>query len=198
MQRIATLIAVVLPMVVVGCGGFDPEYDCEQELACDGGGDDEEVDLCADLKEVIYDHASDKEKEEADDAYEACKDKRSCAYVTCRDAELAGLDTDDLSKETICGFCADDPSLSDICDPTYDACEGDPECLIALAQALKDSCAPVEAGPDCGDEWADEYEDCDGSDLWGEDCDSVTAGTRPNGVLSCNANCTFNVSLCMP
>ncbi|MBN1961643.1 MAG: hypothetical protein JW841_11910 [Deltaproteobacteria bacterium] len=46
----------------------------------------------------------------------------------------------------------------------------------------------------CGNGIIDAGEDCDGSNLNGQDCDSV--GPYAGGDLACAENCTFNVSAC--
>jgi hypothetical protein len=48
----------------------------------------------------------------------------------------------------------------------------------------------------CGNGERDPGEECDGSDLAGEDCASVTGGNRPDGMLSCSSDCTFDPSEC--
>ncbi|MFH1346975.1 MAG: dockerin type I repeat-containing protein [Spirochaetota bacterium] len=45
----------------------------------------------------------------------------------------------------------------------------------------------------CGNDTIDSEEQCDGSDLGGQTC---TSRGYYGGTLSCNANCTFNVSAC--
>jgi len=45
----------------------------------------------------------------------------------------------------------------------------------------------------CGNGIADTWEDCEGTDLNGDTCESI--GYRP-GVLGCDSNCEFDVSLC--
>ncbi|MBN2724737.1 MAG: hypothetical protein JXR95_11760 [Deltaproteobacteria bacterium] len=47
----------------------------------------------------------------------------------------------------------------------------------------------------CGDGIAQAGEDCDGTDLGGDDCTDVSA-SYVGGTLSCNEDCTFNVTAC--
>ncbi len=47
--------------------------------------------------------------------------------------------------------------------------------------------------PRCGDSIIDPGEDCEGTDLRGETCESLGLG---EGTLGCNANCTFDTSGC--
>jgi hypothetical protein len=50
----------------------------------------------------------------------------------------------------------------------------------------------------CNNGVIDMGEQCESSplNLNAETCHLATAGTRPTGVLGCNANCTFNISCC--
>ena len=45
-----------LVCLLVGCGGFDAEYDCEQTLECDGTATKSNIDLCVDVTEAVYDN----------------------------------------------------------------------------------------------------------------------------------------------
>jgi hypothetical protein len=47
---------------------------------------------------------------------------------------------------------------------------------------------------ECGDDIADIDEDCDGTDLWGETCDTLIGG---DGTLTCTSDCTFDTRGCM-
>ena len=48
----------------------------------------------------------------------------------------------------------------------------------------------------CGNGLAEGSEDCDGFDMRGATCASVTMGARPNGSLFCTFDCTFDTSFC--
>lgn len=56
-----------------------------------------------------------------------------------------------------------------------------------------ESSSTSDGGPTCGDDVADRGEDCDGTDLGGEDCASQGFD---GGTLACAANCTFDTSGC--
>jgi hypothetical protein len=79
-------------------------------------------------------------------------------------------------------------------------------CLLAgslvVVWALTISCDPPEEPPKCGDAERDQYEVCEGNDLGGQACDTLTDtnGNRKyvGGVLACSVNCTFNESQCTP
>ncbi len=43
----------------------------------------------------------------------------------------------------------------------------------------------------------DPGEMCDGSQLNGETCQSLTMGTRPGGQLKCSSSCNFDTSGCL-
>lgn len=66
--------------------------------------------------------------------------------------------------------------------------------------ACGDSAATDDGGPStCGNGAIDTGEQCEASPtlmLGIETCASATVGTAPNGRLGCNANCTFNVTMC--
>lgn len=48
----------------------------------------------------------------------------------------------------------------------------------------------------CGDGVMQSGEDCDGQDLGGQNCASVTMGARPFGTLFCSKDCFFDTSFC--
>ncbi|HEV8323216.1 MAG TPA: VCBS repeat-containing protein [Myxococcota bacterium] len=48
----------------------------------------------------------------------------------------------------------------------------------------------------CGNGAIDPTEDCDGTSLGGETCDSVTGGTLTMGTLACAGGCVFDTSAC--
>jgi len=48
----------------------------------------------------------------------------------------------------------------------------------------------------CGDGVIDGGERCDGADLGGETCTTLTAGFAQGGTLTCNPDCTFNADDC--
>lgn len=48
----------------------------------------------------------------------------------------------------------------------------------------------------CGNGRIDSGEQCDGRDLGGETCDSVTMGDAPEGRLACTKRCKFNTRGC--
>ena len=48
----------------------------------------------------------------------------------------------------------------------------------------------------CGNHRINPGEQCDGRQLGGETCASVTMGARPNGKLKCTRRCTFDTSKC--
>jgi hypothetical protein len=51
-------------------------------------------------------------------------------------------------------------------------------------------------GEFCGNGVAEGSEDCDGKDMRGATCASVTMGARPNGTLFCNFDCLFDTTFC--
>jgi hypothetical protein len=55
--------------------------------------------------------------------------------------------------------------------------------------------ATAPGGPLCGNGVIDPGEGCDGANLQGHDCYSITMGAAPSGTLYCTA-CMFNVSGC--
>jgi hypothetical protein len=67
-------------------------------------------------------------------------------------------------------------------------------------KTFNDKCPGAFAGtavsPDCGNGMLDPGEQCDGTDLDGETCASVTGGSLPNGELVCNRACMFDGSVC--
>ncbi len=48
----------------------------------------------------------------------------------------------------------------------------------------------------CGNGRLDAGEQCDGTNLNGQTCETVTMGARPGGTLSCSKQCTFNTKKC--
>lgn len=69
------------------------------------------------------------------------------------------------------------------------------KCVLAIAALLvAGAAARVEAV--CGDGHRDGTEQCDGADLGGASCLSVTGGFVRGGTLTCNADCTFNTDGC--
>lgn len=72
-----------------------------------------------------------------------------------------------------------------------------PFLFYQTAQAsVQTSVVVTVTGPSvCGNNGAESGEDCDGSDLASQNCQSL--GYGGGGTLSCNANCTFNTSLCL-
>lgn len=50
----------------------------------------------------------------------------------------------------------------------------------------------------CGNGKVDPGEACDGADLDGETCSSVTMGSRVSGTLKCTHQCTFDTTGCGP
>ncbi|HEX6853075.1 MAG TPA: serine protease [Candidatus Polarisedimenticolaceae bacterium] len=57
------------------------------------------------------------------------------------------------------------------------------------------TCSSGGGGENCGNGVVDAGEQCDGSDLGGETCESRGF---PGGTLSCTSSCTFNTSACTP
>lgn len=55
-------------------------------------------------------------------------------------------------------------------------------------------CLPGQRGPICGNNKREGSEVCDGTDLGGQSCSSLGAGTT--GALRCATNCKFDVLLC--
>src|SRR5436309_2564725 len=70
-----------------------------------------------------------------------------------------------------------------------------PKCVIAIAVLFLVGAA-ARAGAACGDGVRDGDEACDGADLGGESCLTVTGGFVRGGTLACNADCTFNTDDC--
>jgi len=48
----------------------------------------------------------------------------------------------------------------------------------------------------CGNGRIDTGEQCDGRNLNGQTCATVTMGAKPRGSLSCSKSCTFNTKRC--
>jgi hypothetical protein len=48
----------------------------------------------------------------------------------------------------------------------------------------------------CGNGVIDAGEQCDGTNLNGQTCETATMGARPGGTLSCSKSCTFNTKRC--
>jgi hypothetical protein len=68
------------------------------------------------------------------------------------------------------------------------------KCTFAMVAMLFAAPALVHAA--CGDGVRDGTEQCDGTDLGGETCTTLTAGFAQGGTLTCNADCTFNTTDC--
>jgi len=67
------------------------------------------------------------------------------------------------------------------------------DAMIAVLNPVNVGLKVEVIGPFCGNEVKEEGEQCDGSDLGGETCQSKG---YDGGSLSCNADCTFNTSGC--
>ena len=57
-------------------------------------------------------------------------------------------------------------------------------------------CAPALSRAVCGNGVRDGDESCDGADLNGQTCSTLTGGFVQGGTLTCNADCTFNTTDC--
>jgi hypothetical protein len=68
------------------------------------------------------------------------------------------------------------------------------KCAIAMVVVLL--AAPGLARAACGDGVVDGDEQCDGADLAGETCTTLTAGFAQGGTLACKADCTFDTTDC--
>ena len=69
-------------------------------------------------------------------------------------------------------------------------------CVLAILLAFALMSARSRADAACGDGVRDGTEQCDGADLGGETCFSVTGGFVHGGTLACNADCTFDMTGC--
>ena len=67
-------------------------------------------------------------------------------------------------------------------------------CAVAIATLVLLAAAP--AGAVCGNGVRDGNEACDGNDLGGQTCASVTGGFVTGGTLTCNPDCTLNTDDC--
>jgi len=67
-------------------------------------------------------------------------------------------------------------------------------CIFATLLVLAG--APAVALAACGDGVIDAGEACDGANLNGQDCNTLTAGFVQGGTLACNPDCTFNTTDC--
>ena len=132
--------------------------------------------------------------------------------ASCRSV---GFAAGDLSCNTDCtfntsqcdsnenGFCGDG-----IIDSPGEQCEGSNldgatcESLGFLAGTLAcspdcefdtNNCTQVTEPPQCGNGVVESGEDCEGSDLRGETCESLG---NAGGTLSCNADCSYNETAC--
>jgi hypothetical protein len=131
-----------------------------------------------------------------------CEQTLDCTYSM--------IDNLGISKDTAQDLCEDatqdqydtlsDKQQTDV-EEAIDKCSSKKGCafVTCLPPDLALLLVPDYGGADgqCGDDFADPDEDCDGSDLWGETCSSVTGGDMPGGTLSCNDDCTFDTSACM-
>jgi hypothetical protein len=63
--------------------------------------------------------------------------------------------------------------------------------VFVLCLALAGSALAV-----CGDNRIDGTERCDGTDLGGRTCADLTSGFAQGGIVSCNADCTYNATDC--
>lgn len=70
-------------------GKYDPEYECEQEAKCaEEEGEElsqEEIDQCVEDYTLSYE-SSDETRKDFDAAWEICKNKTSCDYLDCFEA----------------------------------------------------------------------------------------------------------------
>jgi len=57
-------------------------------------------------------------------------------------------------------------------------------------------CVCSAGSPFCGNNIAEGSELCDGADIRGETCGTVTMLALPNGPLRCAANCIFDTAAC--
>jgi hypothetical protein len=79
---------------------------------------------------------------------------------------------------------------------------------VVLAAALLSGCGSEDTSSDqsqdpflfgffkCGNGRIDRHEQCDGRNVGGETCASVTLGSRPGGTLRCNLFCRFDTRRC--
>jgi lysophospholipase L1-like esterase len=69
------------------------------------------------------------------------------------------------------------------------------EALAGISPGLEQVCAAAFEPPICGDELAEAAEPCDGSDLWGESCESLG---HDSGTLGCTTACARDATDCSP
>jgi len=126
------------------------------------------------------------------------------------ECNLGGMDIPKVGGVDLVEACADafdnqldecKGSVVDAIDKAIEDCKPKKGCAfqmcLATKQGLADECLIPEQPPsECGDDWADPDEDCDESDLDGEDCYSQTGGEMPGGTLTCTDDCTFDTSGC--
>jgi hypothetical protein len=73
-------------------------------------------------------------------------------------------------------------------------------CVVAMGLWIGVSTSGAAPAPPtsgvCGDGHREGSEKCDGNDLGGETCASLTGGFGAGGTLTCNPDCTFNADDC--
>lgn len=143
---------------------------------------------------------------------EVCGDGVIDAQIgeVCDDDDATSGDGCSSGCQVEAGFtCVGEPSFCDnICGDGLivagEACDDDDltsgdGCSSGCAEEAGFNCTgePSTCVTTCGDNIQAGAEACDGTDLNGATCGSINAAT-PNGTLSCNANCDFDTSLCLP
>jgi len=90
----------------------------------------------------------------------------------------------------------DPDSTSGGVDPSGDSTTGGADTTMGMESETEDSTGdmPTTTGPACGDDVVEGDEECDGSELGGEDCASQGFD---GGELACADDCTFDTSGCM-
>ncbi len=88
-----------------------------------------------------------------------------------------------------------DPEKCKPCTPVKDCLNTCETCEICLGKdKLPAECTPPKAT--CGDGKQAAPEQCDGKDLGGQTCASITGSPGATGTLTCAANCTIDASGC--
>lgn len=137
--------------------------------AGDSGGSDDGADVTggADTAAPGTTEGADTDSTDGDETGSACGNGTIDGSEQCDGKALDGADCRSL------GFAAGELACGDDCDFDVSGCRGE--------------------GPACGDGQVEGTEQCDGAELGGQSCEGLGF---PSGTLACNADCTFDSSMC--
>ena len=129
-----------------------------------------------------------------------CEQTAACSKS--QGINFGGFDFEEICEDATEGYLDDECKSSEVdaIDQAIEDCKKKKSCDFVTCVGVKEPEATqclipeVPDFSDCGDGFADADEDCDGSDLWNETCNSQTGGT---GTLVCTDDCTFDTSGCM-